>query len=207
MSNSPPEIASVSFEEPGPYYIDEKVHVIASASDTDGDQILYRFYIKRSDAALWEALTGWQKQNWTDYTIDKLDYSSLQIKCQVRDDLHAPENSFDDEAESTIEISRASLSAVTPSLACPQANETTILFTATANKSTNIKYRFWLKGPGTGGVWVDKTGWRSANSWSWRTLYCDSGINQIKCQAVDDASLWDDADVTGREIVLDYTIT
>jgi hypothetical protein len=205
--NSPPTISGVSFEEQSPYYIDQKVHIIASASDADGDQILYRFYIKRSGAALWEALAGWDKKNWTGYTIDKLDYPSLDIKCQVRDNLHASENGFDAEAESTIGISRASLSAVTPSLACPQANETTILFTATANKSTNIKYRFWLKGPGTGGVWVDKTGWRSTNSWSWRTLYCDFGLNQVKVQVVDDASLWDDGDTTGREIILDYTIT
>ncbi len=207
MANSPPTIASISFEEVGPYYVDQVVHIIASATDADQDQILYKFLIKRSGAALWENLTGWQKQNWVKYTIDKLDYSSLDIKCQVRDDLHAPESGFDDEAENTIEISRASLSAVTPSLASPQANETTVLFTVMANKSMNIKYRFWLKGPGTGGVWVDKTGWRSTNSWSWRTMYCDSGLNQIKCQVADDASLWDDADITGREIVLDYTIT
>jgi hypothetical protein len=96
---------------------------------------------------------------------------------------------------------------VTPSLASPQANETTILFTATATKTSNLKYRFWLKGPGTASVWVDKTGWQRANSWSWRTLYCDTGANQVKVQVVDDPALWDDADVTGRETILDYTIT
>lgn len=207
MSNSPPTIASVSFEETGPYFIDQRVHIIADAADTDEDDIVYKFFVKRTGAALWEALCDWQKKNWISYQIDRLDHPSLQVKCQVRDDLHAPKNGSDDEAESTIEISRASLSAVTPSLACPQANETTILFTATANKSINIRYRFWLKGPGTGGVWVDKTGWRSTNSWSWRTLYCDAGANQIKVQVADDASLWDDGDTTGREIVLDYTIT
>jgi hypothetical protein len=206
MTNSPPTISDVAFEEDSPYFVDQKVHIIASASDADGDQILYRFLIKRS-TNLWEELSGWMKKNWISYTIDKLDYPSVDIKCQVRDGLHKLENSFDSEKTATITISRAELSSVTPSLGSPQANETTILFTATANKTMNIRYRFWLKGPGTGDVWVDKTGWQTGNSWKWRTFDCDVGANQIKVQVVDDPSLWDDADVTGREITLDYTVS
>lgn len=207
MANSKPTISAVAFEETAPYYIDQKVHIIATAADDDGDQIYYKFYIKRTGAALWEPLTNWQKENWVEYQIDKLDYSSVQIKCEVRDDLHAHENSYDNVATATIAISRAGLSSVTPSLASPQANETTILFTATANKTMNIKYRFWLKGPGTANVWVDKTGWKEENSWGWRTLYCDVGANQIKCQVCDDPTLWDDADTTDRQIITDYIIT
>lgn len=206
MTNSPPTISDVSFEEAGPYFVDQKVHIIAVATDPDGDQILYRFFIKRASSSLWEALAGWGQKNWLYYTIDKLDYPGIDIKCQVRDGLHELENSFDSDKTATITISRASLTSVTPSLSSPQANETTILFTATANKTMNIRYRFWLKGPGTGGVWVDKTGWQTGNSWKWRTLYCDVGANQIKVQVVDDPALWDDADTTGREIILDYTI-
>jgi hypothetical protein len=205
MTNSPPTISDVAFEEASPYFVDQKVHIIATATDPDGDQILYRFFIKRA-ANLWEALTGWEKKNWLSYTIDKLDYPGIDIKCQVRDGLHKLENSFDAESEASIVISRASLMSVTPSLSSPQANETTILFTATANKTMNIRYRFWLNGPGTGGVWVDKTGWQTSNSWKWRTLYCDVGTNQIKVQVVEDPVLWDDADTAGREIVLEYTI-
>jgi len=206
MPNSPPTISEVSFEETGPYFVDLLVHIIATATDPDGDQILYKFFIKRS-SGLWEALTGWEKKNWVNYTIDKLDYPNIDIKCQVRDGLHSLENSFDDEETASIDISRASLVSVTPSLSSPQANETTILFTATANKTMNIRYRFWLKGPGTGDVWVDKTGWQTGNSWKWRTLYCDVGTNQIKVQVADDPALWDDSDTENREITLSYTIT
>lgn len=207
MPNSPPTIAGVSFEEPGPYFIDQRVHIISAAIDADGDQILYRFFIKRTGAALWEALCDWQKENWISYKLDKLDYPGLQIKCHVRDDLHAAKNNFDAEATATITISRAALNSVIPSITCPVPNETTVTFVATANKSSNIRYRFWLKGPNTASHWQDKTGWQRANSWAWRTLYCDIGANQIKVQVVDDPTLWDDADTTGRELILDYAIT
>ncbi|MBC7121365.1 MAG: hypothetical protein A4E48_00023 [Methanosaeta sp. PtaU1.Bin060] len=207
MSNSPPTIISLSFEEASPYFIDQRVHIIADAADVNGDQILYKFFIKRTGAALWETLCDWQKENWISYKLDKLDYPSLQVKCQVRDDLHAPENSFDAEATATITISRASLISVTPSIASPVPNETTVSFVAVANKTANIRYRFWLKGPATANQWQDKTGWQRANSWAWRTLYCDTGLNQVKVQVVDDPQLWDDADTEGRELILDYTIT
>jgi len=43
MPNSPPTISEVSFEETGPYFVDLLVHIIATATDPDGDQILYKF--------------------------------------------------------------------------------------------------------------------------------------------------------------------
>jgi len=206
-SNTAPKARGVYIEEGPEIYIDQTVHLIATASDPDEDQIFYKFLIYRETVGIdWEAITGWQRENWTTYKLDALDYETLAVKVQIRDGKHAGDESFDDEKENIFEISRAALASVTPSLPSPKANETTIVFSAVGNKTSQIYYRFWLRGPGTGNVWRDMTGWQAKNSWSWRTADCDIGSNQVKCQAVDDPAMWNDSDTAGREIVISYTI-
>jgi len=205
--NTVPAISSVSLEESSPYFVDQKVHLIAHASDAEGDLILYKFFVKRSGANLWEPLTEWQPRNWIEYDLQVLDYNAIDIRCWVRDGKHSGGESYDAQATAAIAVSRASLSSLVPTPASPQLKETTITFLATANKTANIYYRFWLKGPGTANVWRDMSGWKQQNSWEWRTLYCDVGANQVKCQVVDDPENWDDGDTTDRETILDYTIT
>lgn len=207
-SNTAPDITSVYVEETDPYYVGQKIHVIASATDANNDPILYRFLVYRETPGIgWEAITGWQDRNNVVLELDRLDYDVLSIKCQVRDGYHAGEGSFDDEASTAITVARASLSSLTPSLASPKAHETTIVFTAASNKTSQIYFRFWLYGPGTGNVWRDMTGWQQKNSWSWRTLDCDIGSNQVRCQCVDDPDFWDDGDTTGRQTTISYTIS
>ena len=106
-----------------------------------------------------------------------------------------------------INVRRAAITSVTPSLASPKAHENTIVFSVLANKSSKIYYRIWQKGPGTGSAWRDMTGWQTKNSWSWRTLACDIGTNYVRCEVVDNAEAWDDADVTGRRTDLTYVIS
>jgi len=205
MTNSPPTISDVAFEEASPYFVDQKVHIIATATDPDGDQILYRFFIKRA-ANLWEALTGWEKKNWLSYTIDKLDYPGIDIKCQVRDGLHKLENSFDAEVRGE-HCHIQGLAHVCYSFAFqPAGQRDNNIVHGHSQQDDEHSIPLLAEGPGTGDVWVDKTGWQTSNSWKWRTLYCDVGTNQIKVQVVEDPVLWDDADTAGREIVLEYTI-
>lgn len=207
-SNTAPDITSVSVQESGDCFVGQKIHLIANATDADSDSILYRFLIYRETPGIgWEALTGWQDRNWVIIELDRLDYETLSIKCQVRDRRHAGEGSYDDEASTTVDVYRAAVSSLTPSLASPKAHETTIVFTAAANKSSQIYYRFWLYGPGTGNVWRDMTGWQQKNSWSWRTLDCDIGSNQVRCQCIDDPDFWDDGDTTNRQTTISYTIS
>jgi len=206
-SNTAPTARGIYIEEGPDLYIDQTVHLIATASDPDEDQIFYKFLIYRETVGIdWEAITGWQRENWTTYKLDALDYETLAVKVQVRDGKHAGEESCDDEKENIFDISRAALTSVTPSLPSPKAHETTIVFSAVGNKTSQTYYRFWLRGPGTGNVWRDMTGWQAKNSWSWRTADCDIGSNQVKCQAVDDPAMWNDSDTAGREIIIGYTI-
>jgi len=208
-SNTAPTITSVYVNEPGDPYVGDKIHIVADAADTDGDKILYKFWIYRETVgASWEMLTGWQEENWLLYTVDKMDFETLSIKCQVRDGKHAGEESYDDEdTDLAITVQRAAITSVTPSLESPQANETTIVFSTVANKTNKIQYRFWQKGPGTGDVWRDMTGWQTRNSWSWRTVACDVGTNYVRAEVCDTPDTWDDADVTSRQEDLTYTIS
>jgi len=206
--NSIPEIISLCCNESGTHYVGDKVHIVADASDPDGDKLLFRFWIHRgSVGAVWELLTGWQEKNWILFELDETDYETVSFKVQLRDGKHAGEESYDAEKTLAITVSRAGLTSVTPSLSSPQAHENTIVFTAAANKTASIYYRFWQKGPGTGNVWRDWTGWQQKNSWSWRTLACDVGSNQVKVQVCDDPDSWNDGDTTGRQTTLNYTVS
>ena len=206
--NSIPAINSLHCNESGTHYVGDKVHIVANASDPDGDKLLFRFWIYReSVGAAWEQLTEWQEKNWLLYELDEPDFETITFKAQVRDEKHAGEESYDAEKTLVLSVSRASLTSVTPSLSSPQAHENTIVFTAATNKTAGIYYRFWQKGPGTGNQWRDWTGWQQKNSWSWRTLACDVGSNQVKVQVCDDPDTWNDGDTSGREITLNYTIS
>lgn len=206
-SNTAPTINDVYCKESGTFCVGDKIHLVALASDSDGDLILYKFF-RSSNGVLWEVLTDWQIESWIVYELDKTDYGALFIKAQVRDGKHAGEESFDAEISSgQISVQRASLTSVTPSLASPKAHETTIVFSALANKTTKIYYRFWQKGPGTGSVWRDMTGWQQKNSWSWRTLACDVGTNYVRVEVCDDPDTWNDSDTTSRRIDTTYTIS
>ena len=136
-SNTAATISGVYVNEPGDPFVGDKIHVVADAADVDGDLILYKFWLYReSVGASWEQLTGWQTENWILYQLDRMDFETISIKCQVRDGKHAGEESFDAEEDVTIDVQRAAIASVTPSLATPEAHETTIVFSTLANKTS-----------------------------------------------------------------------
>lgn len=54
-----------------------------------------------------------------------------------------------------------------------------------------LEYMFLLKGPSTGGIFEDMTGWRRDSTWTWRTSEADVGQNQIEVRArKPPTSLW-----------------
>jgi len=208
-TNTAPTITEVYVNEPGNPFIGDKIHVVADASDVGGDLILYKFWLYRETVgASWEQFTDWQTENWILYQIDRMDFETIAIKCQVRDGKHAGEESYDDEdSDLAITVQRAAITSVTPSLSSPQANENTIVFSITANKTSKIYHRFWLKGPSTGNAWRDMTGWQARNSWTWRTVACDIGTNYVRAEVCDSPDTWDDNDTTDRQDDTTYTIS
>jgi hypothetical protein len=63
----------------------------------------------------------------------------------------------------------------------PQFAGSWIKWTAVAHDADGdpILYRYFLRGPSTGGFWEDMTGWTRNPNWAWRTSPLDIGSNEI----------------------------
>jgi hypothetical protein len=205
--NTTPAISDLITSRDSPQIAGEEIIFVCLATAGDEDEILYKFWLKGAGTAdEWADQTGWQgKNSWT-WKPTEDDAGSNEIRVQVIDGNHADRGGCDDSETLSFTITPLELSSVTPSLASPQANETTIVFTASANRTSNLVYRFWLNGPGTGNVWRDMTGWIQTNSWEWRTKDCDVGSNTVRVQVIDKRSNWDDNQTTGRQIDTAYII-
>lgn len=93
-----------------------------------------------------------------------------------------------------IKAGQASLiKSLTPDKPSPQMVGTAI--TWTAEVSDQIKdgtvYDFFLKGPSTGGLPEDKTGWTAESSWIWNTTGAGAGDYQVEVRVKDKASTKD----------------
>lgn len=76
----------------------------------------------------------------------------------------------------------AEIQSLTPDKTSPQAPGTSIVWTAKATNpgEEQLLYDFLLKGPSTGGLLADETGWTGKSSWRWNTTDADTGENQIE---------------------------
>ena len=63
----------------------------------------------------------------------------------------------------------------------PQYAGSWVKWTALASdpEGDPLQYKFFLRGPSTGGFWIDQTGWGRNNRWIWRTNPLDVGYSQV----------------------------
>jgi hypothetical protein len=189
-TNSLPTITSLTANLPSPQKQDKEIKFVCIASDADGDEILYRFAINGpGTGSKLQDMTGWQKQNSLTWKPAKEDIGTSTIYAYIRDGEHAGPGGYDAQASLSYIISQATptITSLTPSLATPQnsGKEITWVCVAADTDTDELFYKFWLKGPRTGNVWQDMTGWISRNSWSWKTEPEDVGGNQVKVQIID----------------------
>jgi len=205
-----PTITSLTPNKSSPQEFEEIINFVCEASDPDKDGPYYKFWLYGPGTGnKWSAATGWQTANSWSWNPSRDDVGTNYIKVQIRDSRHSEEGYYDDQNQLTYVINHSlQLSSLNPSLSSPQARETTIEFTAVTNQdfdTDNVMFRFWLKGPGTGNVWQDKSGWISKNNWKWRTTDCDAGVNYVKSQIKIAGTLWDGS--SSREKQVTYTIS
>ncbi|MBI5189737.1 MAG: SBBP repeat-containing protein [Nitrospirae bacterium] len=75
-----------------------------------------------------------------------------------------------------------------PSPASPKPNGTLITWTATATGGTgSYLYKYWRKGPDTGGLYVVARDWNSSGAWDWTPGVGQVGYNYIKVQVKNSA--------------------
>ncbi len=160
----------------------------ARATDPDGDQIYYRFWLKGpSTGNGWKDMTGWTANNRWTWQTTASDVGANQVNVWIRDGKHAGSDSWDSYQvrDCTVTSPRANepptATDLVPNRGSPLVAGSSIFWTATATDldGDQIYYRFWLKGPSTGNGWKDMTGWTASNQWTWWTSSSDVGTNQV----------------------------
>ena len=159
----------------------------ASATDPDGDELYYRFWIKGpSTNGLWEIKQDWSTDNtWTWDTSDA-DAGDTDISVWILDGHHAPYDNYDLEKKCysyTIKsVNKPPYYGIlVPTRTEPQRAGTSITWVAYAEdpEGDTRYYRFWIKGLGTSNSWEIKQDWSTDNIWVWHTTAADIGNTDI----------------------------
>ncbi len=95
-ANAPPTAAGIVPNRGSPQTAGSSVSWTATASDLDGDQILYRFWLRGpSTGNSWRDMTGWTASNqWTWWTGSS-DVGTSSVNVWIRDGKHAGSDSWD----------------------------------------------------------------------------------------------------------------
>jgi Mg-chelatase subunit ChlD len=173
LANQPPTITDLVAEPESPQDVGSIITWTAEASDPDGDQILYRFFLNVHPT------TDWQLSNqWTWAATE----GEAQVEVQVRDGKHAGPNEMDD-ARRAVSFNVTALNAppvindLTSDKASPQEIGSVITWTANATDpdGDQILYRFFVND-------TLMTDWRTEKTWTWIP---NAGSHRIEAQVRD----------------------
>jgi hypothetical protein len=195
--NEPPFINSLTPDKSDFQVVGTDIIWTADAGDSDGDQILYRFFLNGHHA------TEWTKDNIWVWKTNMANVGDNEIEVQVRDGKHADRDGFDDYRDVSFSIKSAPfpddtsktpapitaplvnqlpvVSDLLPDKPSPQMAGTIITWTAEASDPDDdqLSYKFFLNGPATNLGPRDMTGWISDSKWTWITSQADVGNNLI----------------------------
>ena len=158
----------------------------AVATDPENDPLVYKFFLKgpATGGQLAEK-TAWISDNTWTWTTTPADAGQNQVEVWVRDGKHAGPDSKDDSADASVTVKmpnqKPTITGLSPDKASAEAGST-VTWTAAASDPENdpLVYKFFLKGPATGGQLAEKTAWVSDNTWTWTTTPADAGQNQVE---------------------------
>ncbi len=149
----------------------------ASASDPDGDPILYRFWFGGpSTGNAWKVVRDWSNSRTWTWSSASGDAGLYDVYVYVRDGKHEPATRYDSAVgfggyrDASVTINRPpTVTALSPSRPSPQTAGSTVAWTATASDPDGdpILYRFWLRGPSTGNAWKVVQDWSNSRTWTW----------------------------------------
>ncbi|MGC9515503.1 MAG: hypothetical protein ACP5EL_07605, partial [Methanocrinis sp.] len=185
-ANRPPVVTALTPSRYSPQIAGARVTWTASASDPDGDSILYRFWMKGpSTGNLWKVVRDWStSRSWT-WSTSAGDLGVYDFAVYVRDGKHQPAGRYDDIAGykgyqlvGVRPINRPpTVTGLSPDRPSPQTAGSRIVWTASASDSEGdlLYYKFWLRGPSTGNSWRVIRDWSTSRSWTWSTSVGDVG--------------------------------
>ena len=201
--NLPPVVNLLFADRPAPQYVGSWIKWTALASDPEGDPLQYKFYLRGpSTGGFWMDQTGWGRNNRWIWRTNPLDVGYSEVLVAVRDGRHAGPGGSDDYDVANYFIINLNQPPVITSLGTsapsPQPVGATIWWSATAidPEHNPVFYRYWIKGPGTGGLWQLARDWSTDPTWSWPTSPRDAGTSEIQVQVRDgyhsSPAGWDD---------------
>ena len=159
------------------------------ACDPDGDQIWYRFCLVGPGTGDTEQIVqDWSTSNEWVWPATLNDQGDSIIYVDVRDGYHNTDFTTPDYDDSCNKNYMITINQQ-PYCACLMPNKfslrligTEINWTACAldaeGDQDSLWYRFWLKGPETGNVWLSKRYWSTDNTWTW--IPTTSGAHDIE---------------------------
>ncbi|MDD4161655.1 MAG: SdrD B-like domain-containing protein, partial [Methanothrix sp.] len=202
-ANLPPRVNVLFSDRPAPQYVGSWIKWTALASDPEGDPLQYKFYLRGpSTNGFWIDQTGWGKNNRWIWRTNALDTGNSQVLVAVRDGSHAGPGGSDDYEIAGYSVINLNLPPVITSLASnmnsPQPIGATVWWKASAMdpEGNPVFYRYWVKGPATGGFWRLARDWSTDPTWVWPTSTADAGTSEIQVQVRDglhsSPAGWDD---------------
>lgn len=191
--NRPPTLLSLSPDRPGPQLQGITVFWKVNATDSDGDKVLYRFFVNDRAASKWSESGSWA---WATKGLPAGDY---RIRVLARDGHHAPEESGDASLERTFTITspnqRPVLQELRSDRASPQPLGGMIAFTARATDpdGDRVVYRFLLNDRAM-------TDWIVSDSWTWNASSAAPGDYKIAVQVRDGHHAPEESSDASREM-------
>ncbi|HSD57715.1 MAG TPA: hypothetical protein VLB04_05995, partial [Methanotrichaceae archaeon] len=171
--NQKPAIVNFAADRNSPQEAGTAITWTAEATDPEGDQILYRFFLNGQPA------TDWQPQNQWVWATTQGSVGESQVQVAIRDGKHAGPEEFDDSRSAAFTISAPNQIPTIITLGAdslsPQEAGAAITWTVEADDTEDdqILYRFFLNGQ-------PATEWQPQNQWVWTTTQGNVGDNQIQ---------------------------
>jgi protocatechuate 3,4-dioxygenase beta subunit len=203
VANLPPRVNVLFSDRPAPQFVGSWIRWTALASDPEGNPLQYKFYLRGpSTNGFWMDQTGWGKNNRWIWRTNPMDAGNSEVLVAVRDGNHAGPGGSDDYEIARFSIINVNLPPVITSLASnvfsPQPIGATVQWRASAMdpEGNPVFYRYWIKGPATGGFWRIARDWSTDPTWVWSTSPADAGTSEIQVQVRDglhsSPAGWDD---------------
>ncbi|MBI5696732.1 MAG: SBBP repeat-containing protein [Nitrospirae bacterium] len=179
--NRPLTIDSLTADPASPRAYGTEITWTASASGGTGDY-LYCYYRKGPDTGnLYVKERDWDvSDNWA-WTPAAAQVGTNYIKVKVKNSV----GGLPVESYTSFKVTPAPLAIQSfgPSPASPKPSGTLITWTTTATGgSGSYLYKYWRKGPDTGGLYAVARDWNASGAWDWTPDAGQAGYNYIKVQ-------------------------
>ncbi|MCX6674722.1 MAG: hypothetical protein NTY37_13200 [Methanothrix sp.] len=192
VANQLPAVNVLFSDRPASQFVGSWIKWTALATDPEGDPLQYKFYLRGpSTNGFWMDQTGWGKNNRWIWRTNPLDVGYSEVLVAVRDGHHAGPGGSDDYDRASyliVNLNRPPIiTGMASNMLSPQPIGATVMWSASAvdQEGNPVFYRYWLKGPETGGLWRLARDWSTNPTFVWPTSPADAGTSEIQVKVRD----------------------